>query len=80
MTAQNYIELKDRILAHLAASKKNVVRIGTCLQYSDITQKTVDNFSKAGYELIRANEKGIYMMRGKSWDCISYCSIQFGSK
>lgn len=80
MTAQNYIELKDRILAHLAASKKNIVRISTYTRYTDVSQKVIDNFAKAGYEFIRANEKGIYMMEGKSWVSISYCSIQFGSK
>jgi hypothetical protein len=80
MTAPNYTELKDRILAHVGANKKNIVRIGTCMSYTDVSQKTIDSFAKAGYEFIRVNEKGIYMMRGKSWDCISYCSFQFGSK
>jgi hypothetical protein len=80
MTAQNYTELKDRILAHVGANKKNIVRIGTCTRYTDVSQKVIDNFAKAGYEFIRTNEKGIYMMEGKSWVCISYCSFQFGSK
>lgn len=80
MTTRDYIELKDQILAHVAANKKNIVRIGTYTRYTDVSQKVIDRFAKAGYEFLRANEKGIYMMQGKSWVSIIYCDIQFGSK
>lgn len=46
------------------------VRIGTATRYSDLKPKH--------REMVRLGKTGsLYMQRGKSYDCIDYCSFQF---
>lgn len=72
-----YADMKDRILAHLAKSPKNIVMISTPLTAYEIKAKHVKSFDDAGYPLFKANDSGLYMARGKRYECISYCKIQF---
>jgi len=56
-----------RIAAHLEAGGKVV--IGT------YTRATV--YSKNHADMFRATRSGLFVRRGKHWDCIDYCAIRF---
>ena len=51
------------------------VRISTMTNYSDVNQKVVNRFRKAGYEVFKVAQDSLYMRSGKRWDCIDYCSF-----
>jgi hypothetical protein len=56
-----------RITAHLESGGRVIV--GT------YTQATI--YSKKHAALFRATNSGLYVRRGKHWDCIDYCAIRF---
>jgi hypothetical protein len=35
-------------------------------------------YSKKHIGMFKADKSGVYVRRGKSWDCIDYCGIRFG--
>ncbi len=57
--------LHARIVAHLA--KGGQVMVATCTR--GWTYRDPDQF--------RCLRDGVYVRRGKQWDCISYCAIRF---
>lgn len=59
-----------RIQAHLAV-RGNKIMICT------YTRATVYDSRHVG--MFRATERSLYVQRGRSWDCIDYCGIRFGT-
>jgi polygalacturonase len=35
-------------------------------------------YSAAHVSMFRANADGLFVQRGRYWDCIDYCAIKFG--
>ena len=56
-----------RIAAHLTSGRR--VLVGTC------TRATV--YSKRHADMFRATSSGLYVRRGKHWDCIDHCALRF---
>ena len=56
-----------KIQAHLAAGK--AVAIGTQTRCWILKAKHA--------AMIKATKSGLFMQRGKAWDCIDYCAIRF---
>jgi hypothetical protein len=76
MKAGRFLKLHKgrRLLARMEAAwdAGGFVRIGTATRYSDIHAKH--------RELITLGKSGsLYMARGKSRDCIDFCSFQFSA-
>jgi len=44
-----------------------------------VNKKTLDKFTKLGYNLFKADSKSIYMMSGTKYICIDYCKITFSN-
>lgn len=42
-----------------------------------INIKTLNKFRKAGYELLKAKDDGIYMLSGKHYVCMNGCKITY---
>ena len=52
------------------------IYINTYTSSTVISPKTYAKWVKSGHPLFKATEKSLYVARGKSFDCIDYCSIQ----
>ena len=68
---QNAAERLAAIQEHLKV-KGNIVMVATHFK------ATVYQSRHSG--MFRANEHGLFVQRGKGWDCIDYCAIRFGRK
>lgn len=64
----NHKELFERIIKHL--DDDGVVQVST------YTKSTL--YRRKHSTMFTSDSKGVYVKRGKNWDCISYCSIRFG--
>lgn len=60
-------KLYNRIHSTLAAG--GIVTIGTMTRYTHYDKRHIDMF--------KCNRFGVYVQRGKSWDCIDYCGFRF---
>lgn len=56
-----------KIQEHLA--KGGQVQVATCTKATIYKPSHIDSF--------RCDRLGLYVRRGKSWDCIDYCAIGF---
>lgn len=51
------------------------VFVSTYGKHTKITAKNVAAFKAAGAEMFQATKTGLYIARGRNWDCIDYCKI-----
>jgi len=66
----NAAEKLEEIQTHLA-TKGNKVMVCTHLRATTYDHRHIGMF--------KANTGGLFVQRGRAWDCIDYCAIRFGS-
>lgn len=70
MTNTERIETLAKIQAHLATE-------GNKIQVCTYTRATLYDHRHAN--LFKITSTGLFVARGKSWDCIDYCGIRYGT-
>jgi len=64
--------------AELLPKIQETLRSGLRVQVSTHLQSTV--YDQRHAEMFKAKGNSLFVQRGKSWDCIDYCSIRFERK
>lgn len=54
----------------------STVFVCTATRAWKITPKTAAKWAEAGEPLFRVKGESLYLRRGRSWDCIDFCSIR----
>lgn len=63
----------NNIVASLEAGK--TVYVCTCTKQVKVTPKTFASWVKDGLKLFKVAGNSLYMARGRSFDCIDFCTI-----
>jgi hypothetical protein len=75
-TEQNKMSAAEKIQKIIDTIESGkTVYVCTAYRHTKITPKTLNNWKKSGFELLKASGKNMLMAQGKKYVCIDYCKI-----